>query len=296
MAIFPEKENDTKMDLNRLRITLQSIDTFKSPPTLLQEILAVTEDPRSGAKDVQAMVERDMSCSVKLLKLANSAYYGFSRQIKTVREAIVIIGLDGVKNVIMSLGIADAFTKGTATEKTFLANLWVHSMATATASSVLSRTLTSVTPSVAYCAGLLHDFGKVILSQHFGAGYEKVIIKARDEKLSILSVEHNLLGVDHTTVGSWIAEAWDLPGIVVEILRDHHGNGPWEEMKKYVPLVGIADALAYESRVGHGGNYRPHRYDDYCYSSIGLEDNRIQMVVAEIRKESRRFSAMLHLE
>ena len=284
------------MDLNSLQSKLQAIDSFKSPPALLQEILAVTENPSSGAKDVQAMVERDMSCSVKLLKLANSAYYGFSRQIKTIREAIVIIGLDGVKNVVMSLGIAEAFTKGTPTEKVFLSNLWVHSMATATASSVLSKSLTSVSPSVAYCAGLLHDFGKVIMSQHFGSIYEQVIIKARDEKLSILSVERSLLGVDHTTVGSWIAEAWDLPEVVVEILRGHHGNGPWGEDRRYIPLVGIADALAYESRVGHGGNYRPHRYDDYCYSSLKLEDSLTSAVVAEIRKESSRYSAMLHLD
>jgi putative nucleotidyltransferase with HDIG domain len=284
------------MDLNSLRTELQAIDTFKSPPSLLQEILAVTEDPRSGAKDVQAMVERDMSCSVKLLKLANSAYYGFSRQIKTIREAIVIIGLDGVKNVVMSLGIADAFTKGTPTERVFQSNLWVHSMATATASSVLSKSLTSVSPSVAYCAGLLHDFGKVIMSQYFGTAYEKVVITARDEKLSIMSVERNLLGVDHAHVGSWIAEAWDLPEVVTEILRDHHSNGPWEEAKKYIPLVGIANALAYESRVGHGGNYRPHRYDDYCYSSMQLEDSLVQAVIAEIRKESSRYSAMLHLD
>ncbi len=294
--MFSEQGKGETVDLNRLRMELQSIDTFKSPPSLLQEILTVTEDPRSGAKDVQAMVERDMSCSVKLLKLANSAYYGFSRQIKTVREAIVIIGLDGVKNVVMSLGIADAFTKGSATERSFLSNLWVHSMATATAAAVLSKSVSNLSPSVAYCAGLLHDFGKVILCQHFRSEYEKVVITVRDEKLSILTVERNLLGVDHTTVGCWIAEAWDLPDVVTEILRDHHSNGPWEESRRYIPLVGIADALAYESRIGHGGNYRPHRYDDYCYSNIDLKDSLVQVVIAEIRKDSSRFSAMLHLD
>lgn len=291
----PGTRHEKKMDLTSLRIGLQSIDTFKTPPSLLQEILSVTEDPRSGAKDVQAMVERDMSCSVKLLKLANSAYYGFSRQIKTVREAIVIIGLDGVKNVVMSLGIADAFTKGTPTERVFLTNLWVHSMATASASAMLSRAIPGITSSVAYCAGLLHDFGKVIMSQHFGSEYEKVIIATRDEKLSLMGTERNLLGVDHAMVGSWLAEAWDLPEVVTEILRDHHGNGPWEVSKSHVALAGIADALAYESRVGHGGNYRPHSASDYCYASLKIDDSQVQAVIAEIRKESSRFSAMLHL-
>jgi putative nucleotidyltransferase with HDIG domain len=284
------------LNLDTIRREIQAMDTFKSPPYLLQEILTVTEDPNSGAKDVQAMVERDMSCSVKLLKLANSAYYGFSRQIRTVREAIVIIGLDGVKNVVMSLGIADAFTKGTAEEKAFLNNLWVHSMATATAASLLVKSIPGISNSVGYCSGLLHDFGKVILSQYFGPRYERLVTSAREGKQSLHSIEKKILQVDHMTIGYWIAEAWDLPEMVSDIMHEHHSIGPWSPTQLHVPLVSLANTLAYESRVGHGGNYRSRSSDDYVYAGLGIDSAMLASVIAEIHKESTRFAAMLHLE
>lgn len=287
---------DKVTDLEGLRNELQAVSVFNSPPSLLQEILAVTENPRSGARDVQAIVERDMSCAAKLLRLANSAYYGFSRQIKTVREAIVIIGLDGVKNVAMSFGIAEVFTKGTPAEKAFYNNLWIHSMATATGASLLSKNIPSVVPSLAYCAGLLHDFGKVVLYQHFGARYEAVINRTAEMKASLLHQEKKVLGVDHALVGYWISEAWDLPQVVVETLQSHHGSGPWDQQRQYVPLVGIADVLAYESRVGHGGNYQTRRWDDPGFSPLRFDDAQIKSVLNDLRKESSRFAAMLHLD
>ncbi|GMV66824.1 MAG: HDOD domain-containing protein [Candidatus Omnitrophica bacterium] len=287
---------DKVIDLGQLRSELQVEDDFKSPPSLLQEILAVTEDPRSGAKDVQAIVERDMSCAVKLLRLANSAYYGFSRQIKTVREAIVIIGLDGVKNVAMSLGVAEVFTKGTPAEKAFFNNLWIHSMATATAASLLSRKVPNVVPSLAYCAGLLHDFGKVILFHHFGVEYEEVINRAAETKSSLLALERKFLGVDHALVGYWIAETWDLPQVVTETLQMHHDSGPWDYARQHIPLVGIADVLAYESRVGNGGNFSARRYDDPFFNPLRFDEAQIKSVMNDLRKESSRFAAMLHLD
>ena len=86
--------------------------SIPSVPSVVHSILEVIDNPDSDARDVQAVVEQDQTCAMKLLRLANSAYYGFSRQVSTIREAIVIIGLEGVKNVALSLGVAECFLKG----------------------------------------------------------------------------------------------------------------------------------------------------------------------------------------
>jgi HD-like signal output (HDOD) protein len=282
-------------DHDQLRQELQRIDLVRSPPMILQEILAVVEDPRAGAKEVQVIVERDMSCSVKLLKLANSAYYGFSRQVKTIREAIVIIGLDGVKNVAMSLSVAESFVKGTPQERDFLKNLWIHSMATATAASVLCRRFPKFPSSMAYCAGLVHDFGKVILQQHFGATYALVVEAAKEEFLDMATAERNLLGVDHATVGGWIGESWDLPDTVTRVLNGHHSSGPWEK-GDVLALVVAADAAAYESGIGHGGSYRQRGVDDPYFLSVDLDETLVNSAVSEIKKQGDRFEAFLQVD
>lgn len=289
--------NSKRIDLDTLRAELQGIEAVKCPPSILQEILLVVENPRSGAKEVENIVERDMSCSLKLLKLANSAYYGFSRQVKTIREAIVIIGLDGVKNVAMSLAVADAFKKGTPAERKFLEDLWVHSMATATAASMLAKEVASeISPSLAYCSGLVHDIGKVIFKEHFGANYMEVFGKAREGKLPISLVEEDELGVDHARVGGWVADAWDLPEVITWVLREHHSKtGPWDRAEKPIGLLALADAIAYESKAGHGGNFKPRRTDHPTFASLGVDDKTIKAVQAEIIKRAGRFGELLRL-
>lgn len=287
----------TKVDPEQLRLDLEGIDTVQSPPTILQEILAVIDDPRSGAKDIQATVERDISTSLKLLRLANSAYYGFSRQVKTIREAIVIIGLDGVKNVAMSLAVADSFSRGTAEEKLFYGDLWVHSMATGTIASRLCDKVKGLPPSMAYCAGLIHDIGKVILYQYYGETYGRLVASAKEKKMSLSYVERAVIGVDHATVGGWVSESWDLPDLVGQVLQEHHAipRGALNPTQANICLLGLADSIAYDCNAGHGGNYKPLRTDDPVFAPLGVDPRFLQEVCTELKKELPKFKQLLSL-
>jgi putative nucleotidyltransferase with HDIG domain len=287
----------SEVDAQQLRKRIQSSDLAKSPPTILQELLSVVENPSSSAKDVQGIVEHDISCTVKLLKISNSAYYGFSRQVKSIREAIVIIGLEGVKNVAMSLAVSGPFSMGTPTQRQFLSNLWVHSMATATAASMLSKSVEHCPPSFAYCAGLIHDFGKVILYQVFGVEYEAVILRAREEKISLQSAEKDCLGVDHAMVGGWVAEAWDLPEAITQVVKDHHHLAFGNDLSNQkVALVMAADSASYHCQVGHGGSFRTRPLDDPAWASLGLDSTVFDPVLAEITKQGDRYLAFLHID
>jgi len=279
--------------LEDLRAELESNEVFLTPPIVLQNILAVTEDPNAGAKDVQSAVEQDLSCSARLLRLANSAYYGFSRQVKSVKEAVVIIGLEAVKSVAMSLGVAENFTQGSEWQCEFLKKLWVHSMATATGAEMLARGTGEIKPPAAYCAGLMHDFGKVILCHHDGEKYQRIVELAEEHKLHIAGVEQSLLGVNHSVVGNWIGESWDLPLFIQEVLVDHHTTSPYVESKRGVFLIQLADTLAYRAEIGHGGNYGPTSMDQAILESMGITTEQTEAVVEEIKKQSDRFLALL---
>jgi putative nucleotidyltransferase with HDIG domain len=281
--------------IENLREQLVNVENIPSLPMIVQDILQVTEDPKSGVKDVQEVVERDQSCAVKLLKLSNSAYYGFSRQITTVKQAIVIIGLEGVKSAAMSLSMAGCFKEGARDQQQVLSDLWAHSMATATAAQMLAKKSKATSEAVAYCAGLTHDFGKVILAGHFGVRYLEMFRQAREEKVPITLLEQSEFGVDHETVANWIAEAWDLPDEIREIAKSHHSGFRVDQTNKGILLVGIADALAYAAKVGHGGNGRPPVLDGQFLKLIGLDSTVGNEVVVEIKKQADRFSALLQL-
>jgi putative nucleotidyltransferase with HDIG domain len=286
---------DTNLSTTELRAKLEESGNLPSLPTIVQDILDVTEDPRSGVKDVQAVVEKDQTCSVKLLKLSNSAYYGFSREISTIKQAILIIGLEGVKSAAMSLGMADAFIKGAKDSREVLTQLWVHSMAVATASQQLAKDSKLVAESVAYLAGLIHDFGKVILAGHFGERYVQVFERAKQDRLNIAEVEKVEFGVDHETVAAWVAQAWDLPEKIQKVVSQHHSAFSKVPINPEVLVVGIADALAYESGVGHGGNGQPTKLHDGLLEDLEIPPSRAREVVLQLRKEEDRFAVLLNV-
>jgi len=279
--------------VEELRAALLDESRIPSLPTIVQDILAVAEDPRSGVKDVEKVVEKDQSCSIKLLKLSNSAYYGFSRQISTIKQAILIIGLEGVKSTAMGLEMAQCFLKGAKGGEEVLGKLWVHSMAVATAAQILAKRSKATTEAFAYLSGLVHDFGKVVLAGHFAEDYVEVFKRAKEEKVPIALMEQSEFGVDHETVASWVAEAWDLPDAIREIAKNHHKGYHLEQTNKAILLVGLADAVAYASGVGDGGNGRPPRVDAHFLHTFGASMQIGEEVVAELRKNADRFSAML---
>jgi len=280
-------------DIDELRKKFESVENLPSLPTVVQEILEVTNDPRSGARDIQAVVENDQACSVKLLKLANSAYYGFSRQVSSIKEAIVIIGMEGVKNVAMSLGVAECFLKLGKANQQFLNNLWVHSMGTATAAQVLAQKSHGVSPSYAYCSGLVHDFGKVILAGEYGDDYFRLFEQAKEEKKTLAETERTVLRVTHQRVAGWVARSWELPDLVVESVELHHEAFQLEPPLQHVTLTAIADALTYEAKIGDGGNGLPRRVDGRDLAKGGVDEKAKEAAVAEIVKNRDRFAALL---
>ncbi|MCA9429973.1 MAG: HDOD domain-containing protein [Candidatus Omnitrophica bacterium] len=281
-------------DIDELRRKFEEVENLPSLPTVVQEILDVTNDPRSGARDIQAVVENDQTCSVKLLKLANSAYYGFSRQVSSIKEAIVIIGMEGVKNVAMSLGVAECFLELGKANQHFLNNLWVHSMATATAAGVLAKKAQGVSPSYAYCSGLVHDFGKLILAGEFGQEYFELFEKAKEEKKGLVQIERSVLGVSHPQVAGWVARSWELPDLVIESVELHHEAFNLEAPLQHVTLTGIADALTYEAKIGDGGNGHPRRIDAQDLARGNIDQKTKDQAVADMVKNQDRFSALLN--
>jgi HD-like signal output (HDOD) protein len=287
--------NDFSPSVRDLREKLLAQDGIPTLPTIVQDIMEVTANPRSGVKDVEKVVEKDQSCSIKLLKLSNSAYYGFSRQITTIKQAIVIIGLEGVKNAAVSLGMAGCFAKGAKGNSDVFPRLWVHSMATATAAQILAKNSKGVSESFAYLSVLIHDFGKVVLLGHFREKYSKVFNQAKEEKVPISLVEQSELGIDHETVASWISEAWDLPATIKEVAKNHHSGYHLDQTDKSILLVGLADAVAYASGVGDGGNGRPPKVDDSYLQTLGLTQDTANLAIAELKKQKDRFFATLKM-
>jgi len=156
----------------------QVVAQVKDLPTLPEvttEVIKLTDDPNATAQDINRVVGKDQGLTAKVLKLANSAYYGFPRRISTVTDATVMLGFQTLRSIVMAASVSDMLSREMKGYSLGSGELWRHSQATAMGARLLARQCKYPAADVAYTAGLLHDIGKVILNHYLQDANQRVV-------------------------------------------------------------------------------------------------------------------------
>jgi len=233
------------------RELLEGVTALPVLPHVFTLVLERLEDKRTSAKDLEKLIRRDQSLCSRVLAAANSAYYGFSRQVTTVQRATLVLGFDELRRICLGAGLGDFFSALGLKDDNEAAGLWLHSLAVAEAARLMADSLTGGQQEDAFTAGLLHDLGKVVLAARLPRAYATVRELMRRRGLSWVAAEE-LLGLDHQDLGLYLAEHWGLPPMLGEVMARHHQ--PLRELS-YWPLVAVvhlADSLAHRVEGGLG--------------------------------------------
>jgi len=207
--------------VQRLRAEVVARKNLPTIPTVLAKILQLVDSESSSGRDLIAVIEHDQALTGKMLRLANSAFFGQSRKVATIPRAVVLLGFSTVRNLALGVKVWDALGNGIA--KTRLEELWSHAVAVAAAGRSLATRLGGGDPDEAFTAGLLHDVGRLVLAMRFRDDYWRAVGGAH-EGGDLETLEREVVGVDHAEVGAWILEAWSLPPGIIEAVRAHHGD------------------------------------------------------------------------
>ena len=187
-------------------------------PVIAQKVLTLADDDETSAEKLTSMISSDQSLSVKVLGLANSAYYGHRAKIGTIRHAVIVIGTNMLKQLSLSVLVCGSLGRGGKDRAEF----WKHSFGTATAASLIARRTGISDGDLSFMAGLIHDIGKMIIDTYFP----------------------NEPGIQHTEVGAWMGERWQLPQQLVNAIAYHHSLDPAHLAQPIVACVNAADACA----------------------------------------------------
>lgn len=227
--------------LQRFRAEVIARRNLPTIPVVLTRIAAVVAGERSSARDLVRLIEHDQALAGKVLRLANSAFFGFSRRVSTIPRAVILLGFSTVRNLAIGVKVWEALTVGM--ERARVESLWAHAALVAVTAKLLAARLHAGDPEEAFTGGLLHDVGKVVLALHFGSEYWSLVEGASAEGKELEHVEVTRLGVGHAEVGGWLTEAWTLPPLVVATVRGHHQEcGPAIEWNT-VRAVALANRL-----------------------------------------------------
>jgi putative nucleotidyltransferase with HDIG domain len=210
---------EKRINMNEI---VKRIDRLPPIPNIVSLVLKAMDDPRSSVMDITRAMTGDEALVANVLKLANSAYYGFPRRIASVTEAIVILGLNTLRSLIytyFSKGLLSKEVRGYSLGK---GELWKHSISCAIICREIARKNRLGDIESYFIAGLLHDIGKIIIGEYLESEYETVIRRVTEENLPFDVIEKEVLGFSHPQIGGILAKRWNLPEFLVDGIRYHH--------------------------------------------------------------------------
>jgi putative nucleotidyltransferase with HDIG domain len=264
---------------------IKGIRYLPTLPTVLAQILALLNDERSSARDLESIITHDQALSSKVLTVANSAYYGFRHKILTVRRAVVALGYEEIRNVCLGASLMGFLHPSSFRDRQAAELLWLHSVCVADASSVAAEMVQGADRDVAFTAGLLHDLGKVVLAGFFPEEADRVRGLMDSERLSYRQAE-KAQEADHAQIGKALCEYWDLPPRLAEAVGYHHDLHSGLVYFQDAALIHVADFLSRESQVGDSGNPDPPEVKTMVLGKLGLGEGGLKACAQEM--DSRR--------
>jgi len=249
-------KRESVFDKRRLKKITQAIINLPTLPTIVAKIIESIDDPKSSAGSLTKLIKTDQVLTAKILNTANSAYYAPRYPICSINQAIVRLGFEKIKSIGLSVAVISRFARARSEgELLDYSRFWEHSVGVGAASRMLARMhdFRSIEDE-AFVAGLVHDIGKVILSQFQTDNYSECLKAVATKKILLSQAEDSVFGVSHADVGSWLAQRWNLPKPLSEAIKLHHIPLTAKTKPELCAIVHFADILTRAARIGSGGD------------------------------------------
>jgi len=235
-----------RIDPKLLRHKVESIHTLPTVPGVLKRLSSVIEKPQITIVEISAFIASDPALTSKVLKMVNSAIYGFPGRIASVSHATMLLGLNVIKGLLLGVSVFELMQKT-------MHGLYEHSLACAVASRVLAQKKNLRAPEEVSVAGLLHDIGKVILILQFPREYENAMKEAGEKGISIFEAEKNQFAATHADAGGWLTKKWRFPLNLIDVIEYHHRPALARQAPLETAIVHMADLLARARGFGFAG-------------------------------------------
>jgi putative nucleotidyltransferase with HDIG domain len=280
----------SEADLKRLIARVEDL------PTLPRTVLRITEmvnDPRASARDLSRIITDDQVLTARLLKLVNSSFYGFPQRVATVTGAIVLIGFDAIRNLLLTTSVFDLFPSRTAKSRRHQEALWDHSLGCAVGAKAIGEVLRHEKLEELFVAGLLHDIGKIVEMARLPDEFARITVRAREGRMLISEAEMEILGCTHAEIGRLLLDRWKLPVKLMNTIAFHHAPLAAGGFALETSIVHLADILARALQLGSGGDDRVPPLDTSAWELLRLKTSSLEPIMSTMLEEFEDISAFL---
>lgn len=234
--------------LSSVRVEIQKIDYLPPMPSIAQEILIASNNETSGLDDIAKIIKKDPALTAKIIGMSNSAFFGFSREISNLEQAIInVLGLDLVKGFALSLAMSSVFDPEKCNNFD-LKRYWASAFITAELASGFTSQLDSkhdLDPNQLYLYGLLHNIGILVLAHRFPNIMSELFLTAKvNKEKRLIDFEKETIDFNHHDAGAWLGHKWKLPHEVIDVIEHHHDLGYQGDNAYIVMLIGYCSRIS----------------------------------------------------
>ena len=261
-----------KVNLNIVAKKISELEYFPVPNSIVFTLLKTIVDKNCTFEDVAAVIELDASLSFQILKIANSAYFGFKSKIKTIDKAIMLVGIEEVRNLALTLSLINQFKKIRLAKNFDFKRFWFHSLLCASCANMISKKNPIFEKETLYIMGLMHDLGRLIMAQIMPDQLNIILLKARNKKLLPWEIEKET-GILHTEIGKALSSRWSLTKEISEILAYHHNPTDSSEFFRECAIIKVASQISKQLEIEDYGEVKIEPLDSKTLALAGVTYN-----------------------
>ncbi len=252
-----------------------------SPPILYYQLREKLDDPNTSFDDLAAIIKTDTAMSARLLKIVNSAFYGFGEKVDSLTHALNIVGTEQLTDLALAAIVTSKF-QGIPRDLINMETFWMHSIGCGIASRKIAERMPGVEAEKMYLGGMLHDIGSLILFKESPGDAKKILLRCKENGENLFKVEKEILGYDHAEVGALLLEEWKLSERLVEMVKYHHQPANAGDCREEACIIARADTLVYEMKIGNSGEPGVPALDPRVTVIISIPDEEINGLKEEI--------------
>lgn len=280
--------------MQSLEIKISRSENLPVLPQIVSQVLKLADNPEASPKEMERVIERDPAVTAKILRVANSSYYGFN-QIPSIGRAISMLGMNQIRSLVVGVAYQQIISGRAVASHFNKLEFWRHSLAVATGARIISKIKMPMKSEEMYVAGMMHDVGLLAMDRFHPLELDKAIQYAIMEEIALHQSEQLNFGFDHSQLGAMLAEKWGLTPIIVDAVRYHHDPDMDSRNGSTTVIIALANTLAHECGLTNNIPNQPYEVDDSLLEAVGIAREQLDVIRNVMVQEITRAEEAFHI-